>query len=265
MTRRLVGRGRVGLRLVGRGLFSRGLIGRGLFLALWLSVGLLVAGCLPAPATSQARQIAWLYQLFVIIAAGVFVVVWGLLTWSVLRYRAGRRHGTEPDELPPQTHGNSLVEVVWTAIPTATIALLFAATVVVLGSIQARSSQPAVEIRVDGFRWGWSFSYAREGVVVTGSGVPGPEMVVPAGEPLLFTVSATDVVHSFYVPSFLAKYDAIPGRDQQFEVTIEQPGSYGGQCAEFCGILHYQMPFTVRAVTPAEYTTWVQAQPRSGA
>jgi cytochrome c oxidase subunit II len=262
--RRLVGRSSVSGGLIGRNLVGRGVVGRGLFLAAWLGVGVLVAGCLPAPATSQARQIVWLYQLFVVIAAGVLVLVWGLLTWSVLRYRAGRRPGARPDELPTQTHGNTFVEVAWTAIPIATIALLFAVTVVVLGSIQARSSQPAVEIRVDGFRWGWSFSYAREGVVVTGSGVPGPEVVVPAGAPLLFTVSATDVVHSFYVPSFLAKYDAIPGRDQQFEVTIEQPGSYGGQCAEFCGILHYQMPFTVRAVTPAEYTTWVHAQPRSG-
>lgn len=242
----------------------RQLFGRGAIVAAWLTLGMLVAGCLPTPATSQARQTAWLYQLFMIIAAGVFVVVWGLLTWSVLRYRAGRRRGGDPDVLPPQTHGNSIAELAWTAIPTATIALLFAVTVGVLGSIQARSAQPAVEIRVEGFRWGWSFMYAREGIVVTGSGVPGPEAVVPAGEALLFTVSANDVVHSFYVPSFLAKYDAIPGRDQQFEVTIDQPGSYGGQCAEFCGILHYQMPFTVRAVTPAEYATWVQAQPRPG-
>jgi cytochrome c oxidase subunit 2 len=237
---------------------------RGPAVAAWLAVGVLVGGCLPTPATSQARQVAWLYQVFLIVAAGVFVVVWGLLTWSVLRYRAGGRRDTEPETLPPQTRGNSIVEVAWTAIPAATIALLFAVTVVVLGSIQARSAQPAVEIRVEGFRWGWSFTYARENVVVTGSGVPGPEAVVPAGEPLLFHVSANDVVHSFYVPSFLAKYDAIPGRDQQFEVTIDQPGSYGGQCAEFCGILHYQMPFTVRAVTPAEYQTWVQAQPRPG-
>jgi cytochrome c oxidase subunit 2 len=237
---------------------------RGALVVAWLAIGLLVSGCLPTPATSQARQIAWLYQLFMIIAAVVFLVVWGLLTWSVLRYRAGRRRGADTDALPHQTRGNSLVELTWTAIPAATIAVLFAVTVVVLGSVQSRSAQPAVEIRVEGFRWGWSFSYAREGVVVTGSGIPGPEAVVPAGEPLLFTVSASDVIHSFYVPSFLAKYDAIPGRDQQFEVTIEQPGSYGGQCAEFCGLLHSQMPFTVRAVTPADYATWVEAQPRSG-
>jgi cytochrome c oxidase subunit II len=232
--------------------------------ATWLGAGLLVTGCLPEPATSQAGQIAGLYQLFMIIASGVFVVVWGLLTWSVLRYRAGRGHGTDAEALPPQMRGNSMVEVTWTAIPAATIALLFAFTVIVLGSIQARSAQPSVEIRVDGFRWGWTFTYAREDVIVTGSGQPGPEAVVPAGEPLLFTVSAGDVVHSFYVPAFLAKYDAVPGRDQQFEVTIEQPGSYGGQCAEFCGLLHSQMPFTIRAVTPADYAAWVQAQPRAG-
>jgi cytochrome c oxidase subunit 2 len=232
--------------------------------ALWLAIGVLVSGCLPEPATSQARQVAGLYQLFVIIAAGVFLVVWGSLTWSVLRYRAERGRGSDDGPLPSQVRGNAFVEVAWTAIPAATIALLFAVTVVVLGSIQARSAQPAVEIRVEGFRWGWSFTYAREDVVVTGSGIPGPEAVVPAGVPLLFTVSGDDVVHSFYVPSFLAKYDAIPGREQQFEVTIEQPGSFGGQCAEFCGLLHSQMPFTVRAVTSAEYATWVQTQPRSG-
>jgi cytochrome c oxidase subunit 2 len=229
----------------------------------WLATGLLVGGCLADPATRQARQIAGLYQLFMVIAAGVFVVVWATLTWSAIRYRAGRQQAADPEALPPQTRGSSWLEVAWTAIPAATIAVLFAFTVVVLDSIQARSAQPAVEIRVDGFRWGWSFTYARESVIVTGSGLPGPEAVVPAGEPLLFTISGSDVVHSFYVPSFLAKYDAIPGRDQQFEVTIEQPGSYGGQCAEFCGVLHSQMPFTIRAVTAADYAVWLAGQPRT--
>jgi cytochrome c oxidase subunit 2 len=233
-------------------------------IGVWLGSGLLVGGCLQDPATSQARQIAGLYQLFMIIAAGVFVVVWATLTWSALRYRAGRRRTDGPEALPPQTRGNSRLELAWTPIPAATIAVLFAFTVVVLDSIQARSAQPAVEIRVDGFRWGWSFTYTHEGVVVTGSRLPGPEAVVPAGEPLLFIVSGSDVIHSFYVPAFLAKYDAIPGRDQHVEVTIEQPGSYGGQCAEFCGLFHSQMPFTIRAVTAADYAAWLAAQPRTG-
>jgi len=107
-------------------------------------------------------------------------------------------------------------------------------------------------------RWGWTFEYDG-GPTITGSGVPGPEAVVPADELVRFDVTSQDVIHSFYVPRFLAKYDAIPGRTYPFAVTIAQ-GTYGGECAEFCGVLHAYMPFTIRAVPRAEFEAWIAQQ-----
>jgi cytochrome c oxidase subunit 2 len=80
------------------------------------------------------------------------------------------------------------------------------------------------------------------------------------GEPVLIRLTAADVIHSWYVPSFFFKRDAIPGRVNEFELTIEKPGVYGGQCAEFCGLAHGDMYFSVNAVTADEYDAWVAEQ-----
>jgi heme/copper-type cytochrome/quinol oxidase subunit 2 len=82
-------------------------------------------------------------------------------------------------------------------------------------------------------------------------------MVLPVGEPVLIRLQAQDVIHSFYVPQFFRKLDVVPGRINQFEVTITEEGTFGGQCAEFCGLAHDAMYFTVRAVDPATFQQWV--------
>jgi len=97
----------------------------------------------------------------------------------------------------------------------------------------------------------------------TGVSPDGPEAVLPVGEPVRVVVTSHDVIHSFYVPVFLFKRDAIPGRESSFDFTIADPGTYGGQCAEFCGVYHSRMPFTIRAVSPAEFETWLSSQPKS--
>ena len=84
-------------------------------------------------------------------------------------------------------------------------------------------------------------------------------MTLPVGEPVLIRLTAADVIHSWYVPAFFFKRDAIPGRVNEFEFTIEQPGTYGGQCAEFCGLLHSQMFFTIRAVEADQYQAWIDS------
>jgi cytochrome c oxidase subunit II len=187
-----------------------------------------------------------------ILAAGVFVVVWGLLTWSVIRYRHRREGGR-----PPQIRTNVPVEVAWTLVPALLVALLFGMTVVSVASIQAVASGPQVRLAVEAFRWGWSFRFPDLGVGVTGASPSGPEVELPVGQPIEVSLSASDVIHSFYVPDFLAKYDAIPGREHRFPLLIERPGSYAGECAEFCGIGHSRMPFTIRAVSPAAFEEWI--------
>jgi cytochrome c oxidase subunit 2 len=229
---------------------------------------LLAGGCFPDAATSQGNEVRLLYDRFLIAAAMVATVVFVPLVWTVLRHRRRTRvdQGRDPaqEPLPPQTHGSLRLELLWTAGPAITIAILFALTVGVLGVTEARSDAPAAEVRVQAFRWGWRFDYPRDGVTVIGSGVPGPEMVLPAGVTVRVTLEANDVQHAWYVPEFLMKRDAIPGRTTDLDLLIESPGVYGGQCAEFCGLLHAGMPFSVRAVSEAEYATWL-AQQQQGA
>ena len=217
-------------------------------------LALAMAGCLPAPATSEARQVAQLYGTFVLIAAMVAIVVLGLAIFAILRYRA--RPGD--DELPPQVHGNLKLEAIWTGIPLLTIVGLLVLTVVVLGSFDAAvRANATVDVRVTAFRWGWRFTYPNDGVVVEGIGTAGPELYVPVGENVHVSLTGEDVIHSFYVPRFLFKKDAVPGRENSFAFTVDEAGRYGGQCAEFCGIYHSKMPFTVVAVPRAEYDAWV--------
>jgi cytochrome c oxidase subunit II len=223
-------------------------------------VALAVAGCLPAPQTEQAKAVTTLYWVAMAIAAAIAVVVFGTATWAILRHRA--KPGAPP---PDQTHGSLRVEVIWTAIPVLIILGLFGGTLAVLSVVDAHSPNPAVELRVEAFRWGWTFTYPDAGVEVSGVSPGGPEAVLPVGEPLRVVVTSHDVVHSFFVPVFLFKRDAIPGRESSFDFTIDEPGTYGGQCAEFCGIYHSKMPFTIRAVSPAEFQAWLARQPRAAA
>ncbi len=231
-----------------------------------VAAGCIAVGCVPEAATAQGRDVQALYGIFLLAAAAVALIVWGPLTWIVLRYRRpGPRPGhmaaaVESHDLPPQTHGNLALEIVWTAIPAATIAVLFGLTLITLAAVQARAPDPVVEVQVQAFRWGWRFVYPRDGVTVVGTGEPGPEMVVPYGTPIALTLGSVDVQHAWYVPQFLIKHDVYPGRTARVDLLIERPGTYGAQCAEFCGLLHARMPFTVRAVTPGEYAAWLETQ-----
>ncbi|MFL5778023.1 MAG: cytochrome c oxidase subunit II [Chloroflexota bacterium] len=219
-------------------------------------IGLLCAGCFPTPATLEARQVATLYDGLLVIAALVAAVVVGLTTIALIRFR--RRPGD--DELPAQTRGHTALEVTWTAIPALIVLAIFGATFAVLAQVDRRDVPPGAEIRVTAFRWGWRFDYPGQGISISGLTPTGPEVVVPVGQTIRITLAATDVIHSFYVPQFLFKRDAIPGRDTAFEFTVPEAGAYGGQCAEFCGVYHSQMPFTVRAVSPTDYAAWLQSE-----
>ena len=221
----------------------------------------LVAGCYPNAVTAEGRAIGDLYSIFMVIAAGVFLLVYGLATFAILRYRVFRRRDTGE---PRQIHGNDWIEAIWTAIPLLIVAGLFVGTLGVLLRTEARAASPAAEVHVRAFRWGWAFSYPSEGVEKSGFGIPGPELVVPVGEPVRFVLTSDDVVHSFYVPLFLFKRDVVPGRVNTFDVTVEEAGTYRGQCAEFCGVGHAAMPFTVRAVSGAEYEAWLDAHRGTG-
>jgi cytochrome c oxidase subunit II len=223
--------------------------------------GTLVGGCLPAPATTEAQHTADLYRVFAGVAAVVAVIVIGLTLYAIVRYRARG----DDDALPAQVRGSTRLEAIWTGIPLVTVAVLFGLTVVVLnGFDDATRATASVDIRVTAFRWGWRFEYPTEGVRVEGVREPGPVVDVPVGETIHVSLVGNDVIHSFFVPQFLFKKDVIPGRVNEFAFTVDAPGTYRGQCAEFCGVYHSQMPFTIVGVSRPDYDAWLAAHKAGG-
>lgn len=188
----------------------------------------------------------------------MFLVVAGLLVWSMIRYR---RRG---DELPRQIHGNNKLELTWTLIPLLLVIVLFVVTIQGQNKALEKSTRPALEVDVLAFQWSWRFAYQGQGVEVVGSPGNVPELVVPVGQPVRIKLRSADVVHSFYVPRALFKRQAIPGRTTEFDLTFEKVGTYQGHCVQFCGLAHDDMLFRVRVVSPGEFQSWLAQASRSG-
>ena len=205
----------------------------------------------PEPGSEQGRDILALWRLFMPVAIVIGLLVWGLVTWCIFRYR--RRE----DGLPPQTRENVRIEILYTAVPLLIVAVLFTASVVVQRRVDGVGSDPDLTVEVEGFQWQWRFRYVAQGVTVTGLPDRPPELVLPAGRRVHFVLTARDVIHSFYVPGFLFKRDAIPGLVNRFDITTREPGRFPAACAEFCGLRHDAMRFVVSVVDPGEFDDWV--------
>jgi cytochrome c oxidase subunit 2 len=237
-----------------------------------LLLPVLITGCdvkrsfsmgLPRPATKQGSSIEEIWVGSVIAALAVGVVVWALILWAAFAYR--RRN----EELPRQVRYNLPIEVLYTVLPFVIVAVLFYYTAVKETYVDKLSANPDVKVGVVAFQWNWQFNYVGENVQVTGQpGVP-PQLVLPVGKTVRFIETSPDVIHSFWVPSFIFKRDVIPGRINQFEVTITKPGTFIGHCAELCGVDHDRMSFSVKAVSDQDYRSYLATmraqQPASAA
>ena len=221
----------------------------------------LLGGCLlpPAPKTDAGQDVFNLYLLVLAFAAVVFIGVEGFILYAIFRYR----RDPEDDTLPEQHHGNTKVEILWTAIPTVIVAILFVMSVITLGSVEARSEEPGVTINVVGRQWSWVFTYEEEGAVITGASGEATQLVVPVGEPVRLVLESDDVNHAFFVPDFLLKRDLIDmgenASPNEIEFTVTEEGTYAGQCAEFCGVGHADMIFEVVAMPREQYDPHIAA------
>lgn len=202
-------------------------------------------------ATRQGRDIFGLWQGSVIVAILVGGLVWGLILFAILRYR--RRN----DDLPNQTQYLVKLEILYTVVPVIIVAVLFALSYRTQNSVDALSSNPAVTIDVKGFQWQWQFHYRDDDVTITGLRDQPPTMVLPVDRTVRIVLTSPDVIHSFYVPDFLFKRDAIPGVTNRFDFDVRDKGSFKGRCAEFCGLDHARMDFEVKAVPMSEYRRWI--------
>jgi cytochrome c oxidase subunit II len=218
----------------------------------------------PKAATAQGQEIRNLYDIVFWIAAAIFLLVEGLIVWSVIRYR--RKPGD--NELPAQTHGNNTAEIAWTLIPTLIVAFLFYISWQSLNTVEAMSATPDLKVKAIAGQFRWQFVYfAEDGVTEAFTQVipegPGGGLSVPVGRDVQVTLESPDVIHAFYVPRFLYKRDVVPGQVNRFDFRLnedEAGQTFGGQCAELCGVGHRTMTFQVHALGGAEFDAWLQAQ-----
>jgi cytochrome c oxidase subunit II len=208
---------------------------------------------LPSGATLQARQMHGLWEVFFFAAMGMAAVVYGLIFWSVFRYR---KRG---DALPQQFRGNIPLEIAYTLIPLVIVAGLFVLTYRTEAFVDRLPGiDPPVTIRVTGFQWSWRFQYEGTPVQIVGTPDRPPEAIVPVGSPIRFVLVSADVIHGFWVPAFLFKRDTMPGITNQVQLTVQEPGTYPGLCARFCGLDHARMFFRIRAVSAGAYQRWLR-------
>jgi cytochrome c oxidase subunit II len=202
----------------------------------------------PADASGAADQIDTVYDVLLICSVPVFVLVMTIAIYSVIRFRA------KPGDLSdgPSIHGNTRLEVIWVTVPFLMVTALAAYAWIVLDDIEA--SQPnELVVNVTGRQFTWSFEYpARE--------VSSTELVLPEGRPVDFRIRTQDVIHSFWVPEFRLKSDAVPGLTTKIRLTPDRIGRYQVVCAELCGIGHSTMRQNVRVVEESEFDDWLEEQ-----
>src|SRR6478735_2517138 len=210
------------------------------------------------PADSiQADKIDTLWDVLVIASVPVFVLVAVVVGFSVVKFRM--RPGEENLDGPP-LHGNTRLEVIWTAVPATLIVGLVAYAYIVLHDIEKApaAGKPERVVNVTGEQFTWTFAY-NEG----GKRFSTTQLYLPAGESVKFDVHAKDVIHDFWVPDFRLKIDAVPGITTSYRVTPKNPQAIGAHdivCAELCGLGHAFMRSTVHVMSQGNFAAWVRKQ-----
>ena len=244
-------------------------------------LGSLLSACASeAPQTTleaegpAAEKILDLSNLTFAIAAVVFVLVEVGVLFVVWKFR--RRKDDREDDIPAQLHGNTKAEIGWTALPAVILVGLAIPTVAVTLDL-AEEPADAITVRVVGQQWWWSYDYDIDGDGVYADddvnqeGIEAPEeyetdietaneMVIPVGVPVYLDIEARDVIHSYWIPALNGKKDAVPGRTHHLTLEADEPGTYIGQCTEYCGLAHAYMRQSVRALPMDEYEEWVEDQ-----
>jgi cytochrome c oxidase subunit 2 len=206
----------------------------------------------PEPATEQGPIMINLWQGSWIAAWGVGVVTWGLMFWAAVVYR--RRH---KNDAPAQTKYNLPLEVLYTIVPLIMILGLFWFTARDQTEILTVKNDQQQTVNVVGWKWSWGFNYVDQKVWDAGTPDHLPELVLPVNEKVRFELTSADVIHSFWVPSFLFKMDVIPGKTNVFELTPNKIGEYVGKCAELCGTYHSKMLFNVKVVSKPDFDAYL--------
>ncbi len=221
------------------------------------SADTLSRGFLPEGVTTDSDRVTRLWNGAWVVALGVGVLVWGLIFWAVVRYRKRK----DDTSLPEQLRYNLPMEILYTVVPLMMVGVLFYYTARDESALLDTSKPADNVVNVVGKRWAWDFNYitsntfeSTEQVDTEGVRVGDlPTMWLPVDQVTEFVLTARDVNHSFWVPSFLMKMDMIAGRVNKFQVTPDQIGTFTGKCAELCGAYHSEMLFQVKVVSQQDY------------
>lgn len=189
--------------------------------------------------------------IYLPVGIAVVAIVFAALGFAVWRYRDRGHHPA-----PSTRTGNLRVEVPFAMVLTLVAAGLITLSLSSISEEQSLADDPALEIEVTAFQWGWRFDYPG-GRSEVGDQLDPPQLTVPTGVPVRFSMTSRDVIHSFWIPGLRFKRDAFPQRTTRFDLLFENDGF--GQCAEFCGLEHANMDFEVRAYEPVVFESWLEA------
>ena len=237
----------------------------------WL-LGLLVAaislsGCgigglspiFPTPVSPNGQDIYDTYIGISVPALIVFIGVEAALLWIVIKFRRSRQ---PVGYVPPQTHGNTRLEVIWTVAPLILVLAIAVYSFVELQRDFQPVSNAAFTVTVSGHQFGWNYAYP-QGFTVSQEGTLQGEVtpfVVPTHTLIKLDFQGSDVIHSWWVPAISGKTDAVPGYDNFSWLKIDTAGKWKGECAELCGVGHSTMQIVVQAMDKADYDNWVNQQ-----
>ena len=210
----------------------------------------------PSKGSVQAGNIRTLYDVLLITTIPIFVLVETVVLFSVWKFRM--RPGQEEMDGPP-IHGNTRLEVVWTAVPAILIVSLCAYAYSVLRTNEANKTS-AMTVNVTTRQFAFEFSYPQS----PGKQVVSSELYLPEGRQVVFKLRSLDVIHSFFVPNFSEKLDAVPGIVTTLRVTPDVLGTYPVECTELCGAGHSLMRSSAHVLTPAAFASWLKSQPING-
>lgn len=204
----------------------------------------------PAQGATIAKDIDTFWDVLLIVSVPIFVLVTVVALYSVWRWRM--KPGEENLDGPP-IHGSTRLEVIWTAVPTLIIAALCAYATVLLLDIQESPAKGTRVVNVSGQQFAWTFE-----TTVDGKKVATNRLVLPEGEEVEFKINTKDVLHSFWIPEWRLKVDAVPGITTSYSLTPSKRGRFQVVCAELCGLGHAYMRQYVSVVDRAGFAAWVK-------
>src|SRR5208337_373633 len=213
-----------------------------------------------APASTPAQSILDLSLFVLEVTAAIFLVVFTLLAYAVVKFRKRR---TADGREPAQVYGSTQLELAWTVIPILIVVVLFLATARVISAIQnAAKPASAIEVTVIGHQYWWEYRYPSLKVVTAN------ELHIPVSDPAhptptFLTLLSADTDHSFWVPRLAGKTDLIPNHPNSMWIDPHETGVYLGQCAQYCGVQHAKMLLRVYVQTHADFDRWIEQQRQS--